>query len=315
MKLSVIIAALNEADLGNTIQSLRDTAGSRPEVIVVDDSSIMPIQVFDDVGKENTRVIHNPMRCGVGPSRTIGVLHAKGEYVMICDAHMRFTEGWYEETLLRVAMRPKTVHCATCLAFDSQHMDLSNPTHVYTGGSLNVYGKDRVKGAETQVMEPIWGPKVTDDTELPCVMGAAYVCPRDWFLTLNPLAHLREWGSDELFISLKSWLAGGDCRYMWAVRIGHKFLLKGERQRFNVRVGHTVYNRLFGIYTLVSDPVLQDKLVTLLKTAVPVADWVAGWTLIRDNWGLVAVEQARNAALFKHDFRWFAAKFALPLPA
>lgn len=315
MQLSVIIAALNENDLGATIQSIRDTAGSRPEVVVVDDSSIMPIQVFDDVGKENTRVIRNPMRCGVGPSRTIGVVHAQGEYVMLCDGHMRFTPGWYEETLLRVASRPKTLHCATCLAFDSQNSDLTNPRQVYMGGTLNVYGKDRVRGTQMQVMEPIWGPAVPDDTELPCVMGAGYVMPREWFLKLNPLAHLRSWGTDELMLSLKCWLAGGDCRYMRDVRIGHKFLLNGEHQRFSVPLGHTVYNRLFAIYTLVSDAALQLKLVQLLQGATPVKDWVAGWIMIRDNWGLVATEQARNTVLFKHDFRWFAGKFNLPLPA
>lgn len=315
MKLSVVIASLNESDLQNTIYSIRDTAGSRPEIIVVDDSSNMPVLVVDDIGEDNTHVIHNPIRCGVGPSRTIGALHASGDYLLLVDGHMRFTENWYDKALIRLASRPKTIHCAQCVGLTTQQMDPMQSTQRYWGGTLNIYGQDRSGNGKMQVLEPIWGPKVDDDAEIPCVMGACYFITRDWFLYLNPLAHLRSWGEDETMLSLKCWLAGGDVRFFGDVQIGHKFLTNGERQRFSVPVGYTVYNKLFAIRTLLAPP-LAKRLEELYKPTVPPRDRISAEMILRDNAASIALEYSRNhQVLFKHSFEWFVERFGLSLPS
>jgi len=309
MKLSIVIPSRNDNEIHNTVQSIRDTAGDKPEVLVVDDSSTMPLAFTD----HTVRCLHNTIACGVGPSRTIGALAATGEYLLFIDAHSRFTEGWYEHAIRRIEGRPTTLHCGTCLGLDTNHMDVNNPVARYSGATLNIFGPDKNNGGKTQVFEPVWGPKVADDAELPCVMGANYTIRRDYFLKLNPLAHLRLWACDETMLSLKVWLSGGDVRYVESVKIGHKFYLPGERQRFNIPPGVITYNKLFALHTLTKGMVTM-RLCDLLKGTVPPAEWQAAQTLLRDNWHVVAVEQAFNANLFKHDFHWFCEKFRLQFP-
>lgn len=310
MKLSIVIACLNDAEIFETVRSIRETAGDKPEICVCDDCGILPLQ-FE--AKYNVKVIYNTMRCGVGPSRTIAALNATGEYLLIVDAHMRFTEGWYDAAIRRIEGRPMTLHCATCLGLDAQNMDVNTPKGVYRGATMNVLGPDRNSPGKTQVLEPVWGPQVPDDTEIPAVMGACYFIKRDYFLKLNPLAHLRFWGGDELQLSLKVWLSGGDIRYVEPVRVGHKFWTGFDRQRFNTPPGVVTYNKVFGITTLVVGTA-GEKLSHRLKDATSIGEWQPAMQMARDSAHVIAVEQAFNRTIFKRDFRWYCEKFGLNYP-
>jgi len=314
MSLSVIIAALNEPHetLNRTIKSCYDTSDGQAEIVLVDDCSSTPLRYM--AVDPRVKIVENAHRCGVGPSRTIGVHHASGEYVLIIDAHNVFFGNWYAEAMRRIEGRPKTVHCATCLGLDSNHMDPANPVGEYHGATINVCGPDRNGASHEQVLECVWGSKDTpDDAEIAAVMGACYFLPRAWFLKLDPLANLHSWGSDELFLSVKSWLAGGDCRLMNNVRICHKFTLPKERQPFSVPPGATVFNKLLGIYSLTPPPLAQ-MLAERFKGTVDAREWQAGYEMFRNDYSAVAVELARNKGLFVHDFGWLAAKFGLTLP-
>ena len=136
--LSIVITTLSDTpECIATVASIRETAGGAPEVLIVDDGTPMPVQC-----PGANRVIHNPIRLGVGPSRTIGVQAATKPYVLICDSHMRFTPGWYERALMRMEARPKTLHCCRCLQLDAKHMDPLNPMGEYHGATINVIGSN-----------------------------------------------------------------------------------------------------------------------------------------------------------------------------
>src|SRR5882672_2230308 len=124
MTLSIIITTLSDSDLPNTLHSIRETAGDLPEVIVVSDS---PTFSFQDNTTGYDHLIRNTQRCGVGPSRVIGLQHATGDYVLIIDSHSRFPQGWYEKVIARLEARPKTLTCFEMCGLDSDHMDLNNP--------------------------------------------------------------------------------------------------------------------------------------------------------------------------------------------
>lgn len=313
MSLTVICTSINDRELVNTVQSIRDTAGDKPKLVLVDDMSSTPIANPDPLGL--AKVIHNRFQCGVGPSRHIGVIAAQSDYVLLCDAHMRFTPGWYEALMDRLTSgSPTTVYCTTCLALQTNRMDPANPVSEYNGATLNVYGPGRVKPGETQVMEPCWLPKdqVPDNGEVPLVLGANYAMRRDWFLKLSALRCLRTIGSDEVMLSVKSWLAGGDCRLIRTVRIGHRFTLPRERQSFDVMPGVTTFNKLFCIHTLMPSGIanyLAEKLQALSQPR----EWTAAMALLRQDWQHVAAEQACNASLFVRQFRWFCERFGIGL--
>lgn len=308
MKLSVIITTLDDGDLPNTVASIRSTAGDGPEIIVVSDAGFTALSL-NHIG--NVKVIRNSVRVGVGPSRTIGAHYATGDYLLLCDSHMRFTPSWYDGLENRFAARPNTIHCATCAGLDSENMNPAAPKAFYYGATIRMYGRDQVDPSKTQVLEGVWNKgALPDDAELCCVMGAAYFMRRDWFFKLDALSKLRSWGSDEVALSVKSWLAGGDCRLMRNVIIGHKFLTAAERQPYTLPPGHALFNKLFLAHTLFPDD-LRDYLLEKMQLLYGGGAHVIAKKMIAENWHLVEVERARNKAMFTRDFNWLVDKFKL----
>lgn len=309
MTLSVIIAAVNDPELDNTVASIRQTAGA-VEIVVIDDCSSSRIRLEDPT----VRLFHNQLRCGVGPSRHLGVMRATGDVILICDAHMRFPSGWLTVAMSRFAQgaHAQTVYCAVCAGLNADAMDLARPSQVYTGATINLDGRDRGDAAKHQVLEPVWlPPNVTpeDDGEICCCMGAAYFMRRDWFLRLAALPHLRIWGGDELQLSIKSWLAGGDVRLLRAVAIGHIFALKDAKPRFTAPRGVVIRNKLFSIETLLPGA-LRVRLRDSLKNHAG-SEWSDGQAILRTDWPIVERERLENSALFVRDFEWLAERFGL----
>jgi glycosyltransferase involved in cell wall biosynthesis len=315
MTLSIIIACANDnfgkdAELYHTIASIRETTDCRPEIVVVDDGSATPVARIAD---PQVKVVANSRPLGVGPSRHIGALHATGDVLLIVDSHMRFLPGWYEALMHRVEGRPKTLHCATCLAINSGNMDVNHPDAEYHGGALNIYGPDKADARKTQVMEVIWNfAEAEDDGELAAVMGACYVMPRKWFLELAALAHLRCWGCDELMLSLAAWLSGGDIRLMKNVRIAHKFRLAGERSPAEVAPHWPLFNKLLAIRTMLPLDVGARLEKLVLQHGGP--GGTKAVSLLEDMAQVVATDRARNIKAWRRDFHWYTAKFNLKTP-
>lgn len=304
-KLSIVITCLEDPDLPNTLESIKETSGGRCEVIVVlDGPNALQAPIPNSV-----QVCINSHRCGVGPSRTIGVHHSTGDYVMLIDSHMRFKPGWYEEVMRRVEGRERTIHCAVCAGLDSKNMDVNNPKGRYYGARLELYGPDPNRAGSFRVLEGVWNKTAPeDDAPISCLMGACYVMPRPWFIHLDALRFLRSWGCDEQMLSIKSWLAGGDVRLMRDVEVGHVFLQGDEKPSYKTPVGHVAYNKLFLRYTLLPDIAFsEDELVVVygggeLSTALKLASADAH---------LFETEKARNKSIFKHSFQWYAERFGI----
>ncbi len=306
--LSVIITSYSDPDTANTVRSIRETAGDVPEIIVVDDGSPRPIAAIP-----GARIIRNEHRCGVGPSRHIGVLAANGWQILITDAHMRFTQGWYDALTSRLQTMPRCLVCCTCVGLDASNMDPAKSKSVYHGGTINVLGPDRnVKHGRNQVFEAVWdrGLAPADDAEICCCLGACYAMHRDWFLKIAPLHNLRSWGSDEEMLSVKTWLAGGSVRLHKGVRIGHRFRADNERIPFSMPREDILHNKIFSIQTL-----LPPKLAVVLLNALR---RVSGCGTANRNaerdWAEIEVERAYNRTIFTRDFYWLATKFKLGLP-
>lgn len=215
LKLGVVIPVLNDnEEIVETVKSIRATSPeAEVEVIVIDDQSTIPVSSIPGAIVRRT-----DRRIGPGAARHMGVEMAQAPYILLLDSHMRFEPGWYEKAMSRIVGRPKTMHNAACLGLDANCMDLAKHKGAYLGADL-VF-----EDSQHRIFEGVWtNDKGGDDYELSCVMGANYFIPRDFFLHIGGLAGNRMWGSEEPFLSLKVWLAGGEIRLMREVRIGHKF--------------------------------------------------------------------------------------------
>lgn len=289
-RLSVIIPCHHDAEeCALTVKSIRETAPDA-ELIIVDDCS--PNRLF--IEDKDVRLFHNSYRCGAGASRHFGVLAAKGEFVLLCDAHMRFEKGWYEDALRQMAGKWKTVYCGVCLGFTRETPPFGTPDGKYFGADFDF-----------EKFDGVWAKERPDDAQLPCLMGACYFMPRDWYLKIGGLQFLRGWGSEEMALSLKTWMAGGEIRLMKNVRIWHRF--RKESMPYTILTWHTIYNKLFLIQTI-----LPAEAGYKLISAMPKGfDYNMAAEAIRNDWHLVTTERMRNQLMFSRSFEWLCKKFDL----
>lgn len=304
MNLSVLITAHNEpyAEIKATIESIRATAGP-VEIILVDDASLVPVAVDD----KSVKLIRNYERCGVGPSRHIAALHASGDWLLIIDAHMRFESGWIQEAEKRVSGHTKTIFNATCVALSPDMMQMSKAKAYYHGATLNIYGPDNHHPEIMQVLEGKWLPDCDDNAELACIMGANYFVPSDWFHYIGGLRMLRGWGSDEPFLAIKTWLAGGECRMLKTVRIGHQFR---DRSVYSTSAWNLIYNKMMLAFVCMP----MDKAWKLHQLHRGAGELIAAKDKIREDWGSIMAERDQLQGVFTRSFEWYLRKFGLTFP-
>lgn len=303
--LSIVFPSSNEPENAiATVRSILRTTGHYVEIVCVNDGGVL-IE-FGDLPV----ICHNNSKpIGVGPSRHIGAMLATGSHLLLCDSHMVFKDGWYDEAAKQIFDRPKTVHCGSMLALRSEDTECSQATGVYYGGTFvfNAMSGDRRK-----VLEVIWQEeKPGDDYEIPAVMGAQYFVPRDWYLKLSPHRHMKGWGLDEESLSLKSWLAGGDVRLLKNVKIGHKFRTARDTKPV-INQPDLIYNRLFLIETLLP-PEHRQKLIQAVKSIYVHRPnfFDAACAMMSDNRGLVEIEREANRKMFVRGFESLLDKFNL----
>lgn len=305
--LSVIVSHVNDNDLCNTLESIRNTAGDAVEIIVVDDCSGTPVEATCPNLALADLVIKNKHRLGVGPSRHIGIRAASAPFVLFCDSHMRFPPGWLDVVLRWVPQYPETIWCATCVGFDKTHMQLSNPAALYHGAHMNWFGADPNDRSKRQVLEAVWN-KSAGGGEIGAVMGGAYFCSREKFLQLSVLRFLRIWGSDEVALSLAWWLSGGNCRIVPGLRIGHVFPSKGDRSLWSCPMGPPTYNKLFILHTML--PVdYGNELKQKLESITNKLEWKAATEMAKRDWHIFETERARLQSLFTVPFENYRARF------
>lgn len=306
-KLSIVIPCRNDfAELNHTIASIRQTAGNRPEIVAVDDQSEIPFVSNDP----KTIVIRNIERAGVAGSRHIGATYASGDWLLFIDAHMRFPPGWYEILERSINKADEgTVFCGVCAGLSPGNMDLSKHEGLYHGATLNLYGPDRNDPRLTQVFEGVWAPpKKEAEYEIPCLMGAIYAMRADWFFHIGGLRLLRGWGSDEPYLSLKTWLAGGSIRLLKSFVVGHQFRTNAS---YTTEAWMPLFNKLVSIITLMPDAECS-RLISKLPAG---PDLLIAQRQVRLDAGQVLSDQAWNRRIFTRTFDWYLKRFNIPFIA
>lgn len=299
MFLSIIIPVLNDPEeIVKTVKSILATADRNDfEIIVIDDFSSVPVKAI-----EGSTVFRNDSRIGVAQSRHSGAILARGEHLLFIDSHMRFENGWLEAAKKRISGRPTTMHCGVCLGLDKDHDDMEKHLGPYQGAYLAFWNEK-----ENQILEGKWQHKNIDDEEIQCVMGASYFIPREFFFRIGGLKSLRMWGSDEPFLSLKCWLAGGDVRIIKTVRIGHLFR---NTAPYSTGTYHLIYNKIRMCMELLDAP-LREYLISKLPKD---GNFHAAMKQIQDDLRDIQEERKYLQSVFERDVTWFLNKFDITIP-
>lgn len=248
-KLTVIIPFLNEKEeVGLTVKSVRDTVGYAVDIIVINDQSYDQYDYRVDLRSYSVNYVYNKKRLGVAKCRDYGVSLCRTPYFLLLDAHMRFYDKNWADTIIGILK--ENDRCILCCQTDFLKKDDSGKVLVRSecpktfGARIRFDRKNMWPDIDWKYNEGVIG----ENTEpIPAVLGAGYAASTRYWEYLRGLNGLHYYGSDESYISLKVWMEGGQCILLKNVVIGHIYRDASPFKRYNEE---EIYNRLMIAYTL-----------------------------------------------------------------
>jgi len=299
-KLSIIMPFLNELDeLQNTIDSIYETTNpSKFEIIVIDDCSDKKSEIKE---RKEIRIIRNKTRIGVDACRQLGSELATYDNLCFFDAHMRFPLGWSSRMLENIQSEPETLWCTMCMGLGYGNMDLNKSRDRYRAADIVLLNASR------EVLEPKWrSVKNEGKYEVPCVLGANYGVNKKWFEHIHGLKGLQMWGCSEMFMSLKTWFAGGTCKIDTDIKIGHKFR---DNAPYSTNVWNLIYNKIYMIKTI-----LPEDLGNYLIESMPqTSSYKRAIKEIQDNLDIIESERNYYSSIFTKDIFDVGEKWDVPI--
>lgn len=232
---AVIIAARNEEkkDLIRTVESLLKYSGpSLRKVLVVDDDSETPISSWSEwsnwseasAAQEILGSIHLTTRQGVSGAKNAGAEHIidKVDVLIFLDAHCVVSKGWLAPILHTLEKNPNAIVYPAIDIIDEE-----------TDGFIQA---DNMIGAFDWAMNFRWeSPNILrtplspesvgpyDDTFSPATPGI-FAIRSKYFNDIGGLnPNLRNWGQENIELSIRVWLCGGVIIRQPCSRVAHKY--------------------------------------------------------------------------------------------
>ena len=306
--MTIVIPFLNEGEEPRrTIESIFDTTDSSLfKIIAVDDCSDEPC---DLTGFNDLRYVRNRSRIGSGASKHRGGMLTDTPYIFIIDAHMRFkNDNWLIKILECLEKNKNTIYCTTCLGLDEKNMDVYKAKGKYCGANLLMYGNQAPGRPAREVLEPKWASaQGSIEYEIPCILGANYGFTKSWFNKIQGIKGLKMWGSEEPFWSLKTWLAGGDCRIRTDIEIGHKFRTNAP---YATHVYYLIYNKIY-IFKTIFPEYLAEKLIDQMPRG---QSYDLALNLIKKNSDEIEKDRRYYKSIFTRTIEEYCERFNVALP-
>jgi len=238
---------LNEGDEPvKTVKNILDTADD-VEIIAINDNGI-PC----DFGKLPVRHIQPGVRLGVGGARNIGIELSNSDNIVIIDAHIRFRDKWKDKVVESLSCEPETIFCTKDFGLDEFGLRDRIPR---TGATFRIFADNNI--LEITKNDGLYGI----EGEIPVIIGGVFIMNKQWFKKLRGYSGMKWWGTNEIFISLKSWVSGGSCKLI-DIETGHLY-----KKSFNYDIGgweNIFYNKFFVAYTLFP-PLVRDMTFQYMK--------------------------------------------------
>lgn len=259
--LTIIIPFLNEgSEVKNTLESIRNFSDNNVNILLINDFSDDKYNYKALALEYNAQYVENKCRLGVAASRDLGVDLCGTPYFLLLDGHMRFYDmNWVHRIVEELAEDERQLLCCQTKVLRSQNGNVVDKEWSLAYGAYVDFKSKNILNACWKAKEGEPG-KTTE--YIPCVLGAAYACSKNYWKYLHGLEGLRYYGCDEQYISLKVWLEGGKCKLLKDVVVGH---LYRNEPPYNVVRADVIYNRLL-ISELLFPYELRRKLFISLKT-------------------------------------------------
>lgn len=228
---SIIFPAKNEGiNVKTTLESLFVCKTNYPfEAIVVNDGSNDGCCEFiqEDYKENQVKLIHTK-GIGAANARNLGAKHAKGRFLIFCDAHLFFEDYWIDKLLQPILNGSSDVVTPGIASTE-------NPTIVGYGQTL------------TNRLEVVWNTKKAGLMEIAIVPGGCFIISKDTFNAVGGFeTGFKTWGHEDVELSIKLWLFGFKCHVEPNVTILHLFRTSHP---YKLAVSDVKYNLLRMAYS------------------------------------------------------------------
>jgi glycosyltransferase involved in cell wall biosynthesis len=256
-KLSIVMPSCNDAfNTQKTVENILVTCGNRNniEIIVVNDGSNEDYSKLS--ANPSIKYIENNENIGTSKSRDVGIKEASSECILTTDSHVVFLKkGWDNEIVEIIKSNNNSIGCFPCV-------DVAN-NMAYCAGGFHLFN---IKNKDLSLSPFLLNNEPTE-REIPCVVGGAYAFNKNWHKHLHGMEGMVGWGVGETFLSIKSYLAGGNCKLFKHIKVGHKF----EKAKYTINKRDLYYNKIFLSQTIFP-PAISTMLLNLLPNGVEKAE-------------------------------------------
>lgn len=233
-KLTVVMPFLNEGEeVGNTVKSIRATAGCPVDIIVINDDSDDNYDYERDLSGLGVIYVVNRHRIGAALSKERGAQLAKTPYFILLDAHMRFYENnWVDYIVEELESNSQRLLCSKSITLNKNEQGevfIVPNTCSPKGAYLSFNCKKHVPSIDWNGYDACL--PTCSENQIPCVLGAGYVTSKSYWNKIRGLQGLIHYGCEEAYISIKAWKEGGGCYLLPKLSIGHIY-----RKKFPYRV-------------------------------------------------------------------------------
>ncbi|XP_070291708.1 polypeptide N-acetylgalactosaminyltransferase 11 isoform X2 [Salvelinus sp. IW2-2015] len=227
---SVVICFFNEAfsALLRTVHSVLDRTPAYllHEIILVDDSSELAdlkgdLDIYVQLNLQGkVKVVRNEKREGLIRGRMIGASHATGEVLVFLDSHCEVNEAWLRPLLTPIQRDRKSVVCPVIDIISADTLAYSPSPIVRGGFNWGLHFKwDPVPASELNGPEGALGA-----IRSPTMAGGLFAMDRKYFNELGQYdSGMDIWGGENLEISFRIWMCGGQLLIIPCSRVGHIF--------------------------------------------------------------------------------------------
>ncbi|XP_034550485.1 polypeptide N-acetylgalactosaminyltransferase 5 [Notolabrus celidotus] len=196
------------------------------EIILVDDFSTRDYlkEKLDKYMSKfpKVRIIRLNERQGLIRARLAGAAVAKGEVLTFLDSHVECNVGWLEPLLERVYQDPRKVPCPVIEVINDKDMSYMFVDNFQRG----IFKWPLVFGWSPVPEDYIKKNNMTESDPIRCpvMAGGLFSIDKKYFYELGAYdPGLDVWGGENMEISFKIWMCGGEIEIIPCSRVGHIF--------------------------------------------------------------------------------------------
>ncbi|XP_006880849.1 PREDICTED: polypeptide N-acetylgalactosaminyltransferase 5 [Elephantulus edwardii] len=196
------------------------------EILLVDDFSTKEY-LKDNLDKymsqfPKVRILRLRERHGLIRARLAGAQNATGDVLTFLDSHVECNVGWLEPLLERVYLSRKKVACPVIEVINDKDMSYMTVDNFQRG----IFVWPMNFGWRTIPPDVVAknGIKETDVIRCPVMAGGLFSIDKQYFFELGTYdPGLDVWGGENMELSFKVWMCGGEIEIIPCSRVGHIF--------------------------------------------------------------------------------------------